>query len=176
MFYGFFYAALPTLSGNSAAEISLADFDELAAGAMSGKRFRQLVSWDDRDSDTGVAVYREMRKFDDFLKLRIAGERQEKLGVFSELPPCDDYYSEVEFALPGAVASADPVERERIVEQIRWRKIDELEAGHELDFTALCCYRMRLASLEKYRRRAADDGNSVFERMVDRLSGAVNSI
>lgn len=176
MFYGYFCATLPTLLCGMAAEISLADFDELAREAMTEKRFRQLISWDDPDADTPVAVYREMRKFDRFLRLRIAGERQEKLGVFSALPPIEEFHTEVDFALPAAASSDDPLERERMVDMIRWSKIDDLEAGHELDFTALCCYRLKLASLEKYRRRTAGDGNAAFEQALDRLSEKVSNI
>lgn len=175
MFYGFLFATLPTLRCGAAAEISLAEFDELAGETLSEKRFKQLISWDSPDAVT-VEVYRAMREFDAFLKLRIAEERQEKLGVFSGLPQPEELFSDVDFALPVAAASGDPLERERLVDLIRWRKIDDLETGHELDFTALCCYRMRLSSLEKYRRRLSGEGSAVFEQTVDALSQAIGNI
>ena len=176
MFYGFFYATLPTLNCGVPAEISLEEFDRLARNEMTEQKFARLCSWDDRENLSPVPVYREMREFDNFLNLRIAEARQEKLGTFFTLPPVDEYHSEVDFSLPGAAASDDPSERERMVDLIRWRKIDDLEAGHELDFTALCCYRMRLASLEKYRKRNSGDGNSIFSAAVDKLSESISDI
>ena len=176
MFYGFFYATLPTLKCGVPAEISLEEFDRMVRSEMSEKNFSRLCSWDDRENTPGVEVYRKMRDFDRFLKLRIAEKRQEKLGTSFVLPPVDEFHSEVDFALPGAAASGDLLERERMIDLIRWCKIDDLEAGHELDFTALCCYRMRLASLEKYRKRSSGEGNSIFETAVDKLSGAISNI
>ena len=176
MFYGFFYATLPTLKCGVPAEISLEEFDRMVRSEMSEKNFSRLCSWDDRENTPKVRVYREMRDFDRFLKLRIAEKRQEKLGTSLVLPQVDEFHSEVDFALPGAAASGDPLERERMIDLIRWQKIDDLEAGHELDFTALCCYRMRLVSLEKYRKRSSGEGNSIFETAVDKLSGAISSI
>ena len=175
MFYGFLFATLPTLKCGIAAEISLAEFDELARDVLSKKRFAQLASWDDPEQPV-KGIYHEMREFDRFLKLRIAETRQEKLGIFTGLPQPDDFYSEVDFALPAAAASDDPLERERMVDLIRWGKIDDLETGHELDFVSLCCYRLRLESLEKYRRRDALDGTAVFEEAVNRLSGVINEM
>lgn len=176
MFYGFFCATLPTLNCGVPAEISLEEFDRMVRCELSEKNFSRLCSWDDRENTPKVRVYREMRDFDRFLKLRIAEKRQEKLGTSFVLPQVDEYHSEVDYALPGAAASGDPLERERMIDLIRWQKIDDLEAGHELDFTALCCYRMRLASLEKYRKRSGGDGNSIFETAVDKLSGAISNI
>lgn len=176
MFYGYLCATLPDLSCGVMPEITLAEFDALAGKVMSKSKFSALQSWDDTETRSSVEVYRKMRDFDAFLRLRIAEKRQEKLGITVELPENDDFYSEVDFALPAAVSSDDPLERERIVDQIRWDRIDELECGHSLDFTTLCCYRMRLASLEKFHRRADAVGSTVFAETVDRLSGSFSNV
>ena len=67
-------------------------------------------------------------------------------------------------------SAVNPAERERLVDLIRWRKIDELGSQNQMDFTALCCYRMQLAMLEKFRKRRNDDGSVVFEQAVDKLA------
>lgn len=176
MFYGYLYATLPDLSCGVVPEITLAQFDELAGAAMSKNKLAALQSWDDPEMCTPVDVYRKMREFDAFLNLRIAEKRQEKLGITAELPEVDEIHSEVDFALPPAVSADDPLERERIVDQIRWNKIDDLECGHSLDFVALCCYRMRLASLEKFHKRAGAVGSAVFENAVDKISGSFSNV
>ena len=116
MFYGFFCATLPTLNCGVPAEISLEEFDRMVRCELSEKNFSRLCSWDDRENTPKVRVYREMRDFDRFLKLRIAEKRQEKLGTSFVLPQVDEYHSEVDYALPGAAASGDPLERERMID------------------------------------------------------------
>ena len=170
MFYGFFSATLPTLEFGVVPEITLEEFDLQTRRIMSKKRHIELLSWDDETQTLPVAVYRKMREFDDFLKFRIAEKRQEKLGVSVELPEISDSDSDVDFYLPAAAAASDPLERERLVDLIRWRKIDELGSQNQMDFTALCCYRMHLAMLEKFRKRRNDDGSVVFEQAVDKLA------
>ena len=176
MFYGPLCAALPALECGVLPGITLADFDELASKELSGKKFQELISWDDAENIPRVAVYRKMREFDGFLKLRIAENRREKLGVFDPLPEPDELDSDVDYALPNAAAAGDPLERERLVDLIRWRKIDDLEVGHEMDFAALCCYRLRLALLEKFHTRSADAGNTLFEESVDKISLQMNNM
>ena len=176
MFYGAFCAALPTLACGVIPGITLAEFDELVSRELSGKKFKKLTSWDDPEAPLAVGIYRKMREFDDFLNLRIAENRREKLGLYDPLPEPDELDSDVDFALPGAAAAADPVEREHLVDLIRWRKIDDLEVGHEFDFAALCCYRLRLVSLEKFRLRTLDPGNVVFEEAVDDLASQMSNM
>ena len=53
-------------------------------------------------------------------------------------------------------------------------KIDDLEGCHNLDFTTLCAYRLRLDMLEKYRKRSTGDGNKVFEDTVARLASPID--
>ena len=86
MFYGPLCAALPTLECGILPGLTLAEFDELASKELSGKKFQELISWDDAETSPRSAVYRKMREFDDFLKLRIAESRREKLGVYDPLP------------------------------------------------------------------------------------------
>ena len=175
MFYGNFTAALPNLECGVIPEITLEEFDALASEVMSEKKFKALTSWDDETQIPAAGVYRAMREFDDILKLRIAERRQEKLGVNVTLPEAE-YDSDVEYALPTAASAVNPVEREHLVDLIRWRKIDELESLHQLDFTALCCYRMRLVLLEKFRKRKGGSGSAVFEQAVDKLATRISNI
>lgn len=176
MFYGFLFATLPSLICGTPPEMTLEEFDTAARAELTEKKFLKLISWDVPDSSALPEIYRKMRKFDDFLKLRIAEARREKLGLFTELPAPDEINSDVEYYLPPAVSEDDPLAREQLVDQLRWRQIDELECGHELDFTALCAYRLRLCSLEKYRNRSRNDGSTVFNGTVDRLSEVIDKM
>ena len=177
MFYGFFCATLPELVCGVPPDFSLEEFDALAKDELSPKRFALLRSMDSCDDEREMPeIYRKMRQFDRFLKLRIAEKRAEKLGHITELPQPEEFHTDVDFALPGAASSDDPGERERLVDKIRWMKIDDLEGCHNQDFTALCAYRMRLQMLEKYRRRRSCDGNTVFEETVSRLASPIDKM
>lgn len=174
MFYGYFCATLPELVCGTPAEISLKDFDDMAKKELSAKRFAQLVSMDGDEEKDMPEIYRELRKFDRFLKLRIAEKRAEELNCETELPRPDEIHTEVDFALPAAANAGDPLERERLVDKIRWMKIDDLESCHNLDFVTLCAYRLRLDMLEKYRKRNAGNGNQLFEDTVARLASPID--
>ncbi|MBR7106783.1 MAG: DUF2764 family protein [Lentisphaeria bacterium] len=174
MFYGFFCATLPELVCGTPAEISLKEFDDMVQKELSAKRFAQLVSMDGDEEKDMPEIYRELRKFDHFLKLRIAEKRAEKLNCETELPTPEEIHTEVDFALPAAANADDPRERELLVDKIRWMKIDDLEGCHNLDFTTLCAYRLRLDMLEKYRKRSTGDGNKVFEDTVARLASPID--
>lgn len=177
MFYGFFCATLPELVCGVPPELSLEEFDTLAKDELSPKRFAMLCSMDGSDDEQELPeIYRKMRKFDRFLQLRIAEKRAEKLGRVTELPLPEEYHTDVDFALPGAASADDPRERERLVDKIRWMKIDDLESCHNQDFTTLCAYRMRLQMLEKYRKRSSSDGNTVFEETVSRLASPIDKM
>ena len=76
-------------------------------------------------------------------------------------------------ALGAAAAAPDPLEREKLIDRIRWRKLEELEAGHEFDFDALCVYRLKLEILGRYRRRSAETGRTNFNAAAGRVSGGV---
>ena len=79
-------------------------------------------------------------------------------------------------AAMGALAAvSDPVEREKAVDRIRWRMLDDLEAGHEFDFDGLCVYRLRLEILNRYRGRSVEKGRSNFNAAVDRIAGGAAS-
>ena len=89
MFYGSFTAALPNLEYGAIPEITLEEFDALASEVLPEKKLKALISWDDETQTPQAGVYREMREFDAFLKLRIAEKRQEKLGVSDPLPEAE---------------------------------------------------------------------------------------
>ena len=156
MFY-YFCASLPSLTPGKSPKMSVADFDGLAREQVSPAEFELLrqcsltVGRDPGESAGKPPVLAEMIRFEQYLRTRIAQRRSVKE---------DDK----------AAAAADPAEREKLIDRIRWRRLDDLEVGHEFDFEQLCIYRMRLSILDKYRSRNADAGREIFNAAVDRIS------
>ena len=66
-----------------------------------------------------------------------------------------------------AAAIADPLERERAIDKLRWQAIEEISAGHELDFDALCAYKLKLDILIRRRHRDREVGLASFNSTLD---------
>ena len=172
MNYCFFAAALPTINPGEVPPFSTAEFDAMAEEELSTADFAKMISWDDAGNKKVPAVYKEMRRFDETLCRRIASLRAERLGVTLEAAEPDEFYSEIDFVMPSAAISNVPAEREEIIDMLRWKKMDELEICHDFDLTHFCIYRLRLLAVEKFLRRAANDGKKVFGQLVDKLEPA----
>ena len=169
MFYGFLSAILPDLVPGQAQEMSVAEFDALAADYMSARDFAAMTAYDPAADMKRPALYRKLVVFDAYLNWKVACARAEKLGISADYPMPENWFSEVDYALPAAAASNDPAERENALDQLRWQFIDEQIIGHDLDFEYLCAYRLKLVMLEKHLRRNQADGKTVFEQAVDTL-------
>jgi len=169
--YVFFSASLPELQLGNLPELSVAAFDALAREQLPEKEAQLLAA---PESPDAVAVCRKMRQFDTYLRTAIARQRAAKLHKEAELPETNETFSDVDFYLPEAAAA--PVdEREKLVDRIRWRYLNELEFGHDFDLEHLAIYRMRLELLDKYRRRS-DSGEADFKALLDRLSPTENDM
>jgi hypothetical protein len=63
----------------------------------------------------------------------------------------------------------DPLERERILDSLRWAKIEELEFGHYMDFDAVCAYRLKILIREKWSRRTQNKGQQNLNSVLHSL-------
>ena len=70
--------------------------------------------------------------------------------------------------------NASALEREKIVDAICWRKLDDLEICHEMDLEHIAIYRLQLQMLHKYADRDADSGRDNFEDALEKLSSNFN--
>jgi len=171
MMYPFFSASLPEFFAGEPSEITLAEFDDGAREEMSESDFQKLISWSSPAKENASAalppVYSVMRRFDDYLFWRIASHRAEQLNRTVEFPVPEEFFSEVDAFLPAA-AAASPADREKAVDQIRWRKLEELDTDC-FDFNHLCIYRLKLLMAEKFSRRNRD-GKALFQQAVETVN------
>lgn len=171
MIYPFICATLPYLTPAQIPEMSLAEFDGLMKEELSERLFERMLYWDNGKS--GVKIYDDLRRFQEYLRFRIAQIRAEKLDRQAKFTEPDEFFGEVDHALTPAL-SATPLEREKIVDAACWRKLDDLETGHDLDFEYLCIYRLRLQMLQKYADRSESAGRENFEAALEKLSEQFN--
>jgi len=176
--YYYLSASLPSLIFGRDPGLNVAEFDALCAEQMSPKKLAELQKGTTRvNREPGSAAelpsaYASYTRFEQYLRTRIAERRaghDEERSV--RLPDPELYFNEIDAALGPAAAAPDPLERQKLIDRIRWRELDDLEAGHEFDFDGLCVYRLKLEILNRYRRRSAETGRTNFNAAVDRVSG-----
>lgn len=169
--YYYFCSQLPALQPGAVPPFTLAEFDERVAGILPPADFSYVSRCGfppDRGADLPAgsvgAAYRswEFALRGEIARLRVA----EGHGDAIDLPPETDAFADIREQIGGAASAPNPLERERRVDQLRWRRLDELAFGHEFTVEAVACYRLRLAILEKNRQFVAETGRNNFEEAV----------
>ncbi len=94
---------------------------------------------------------------------RAAGSGQDAESVLHEEI---DVYGEIEQGIQEAWTQSDPLEREKILDRIRWRFLDDLEGGHLFDFDAICIYKLKLLIREKWTPRIVQTGRTNLDETV----------
>lgn len=173
MIYPFLCAILPALDPALPPAITVAEFDAMVREELPQKLCKRMLEWDRPEIVPALPVYNEMRRFQQYLNYRIALLRAEKLQVNPAFEEPPEFYGEIDYALNIAV-SASPVEREKLVDAACWRKLDDLEVGHDMDFEFLCIYRIRLSLLQKYSDRDRENGRENFEAALEKLAATFN--
>ena len=162
--YYFFSASLPEIRLGERPPLTIGEFDAEAEAQLTPRHYAMLTS----ESDD-APVFRGMRRFEEFLRNRIAKRRAEKLNLPFDAPEPEEFHSEVEAAL-GQLAQLAPAERELELDKLRWRMLDELTALDEFGFDHICACRAKLKLAEKYRDRDAAAGRKRFDAAVARMT------
>ncbi len=162
--YYFFSASLPELRPGEAPPMTLTEFDADAELQLTPRHYARMIA-----EDPATRVYGGMRRFEEYLRTRIAEKRAEKLKIPAEFPEPEAFFGEVDAEL-AAAAQLDPAERERTVDGLRWRMLDELASGSDFDFDHICAYRAKLRLAEKYRGRDAKTGREHFDSAVREMA------
>ena len=162
--YYFFSASLPELRPGETPPLTLAEFDADAELQLTPRHYARMIA-----EDPATRVYGGMRRFEEYLRTRIAEKRAEKLKIAADFPEPEAFFGEVDAGIAAAV-QLDPADRERAVDALRWRMLDELSAGSEFDFDHICAYRAKLRLAEKYRGRDTKAGRDRFDSAVRELA------
>ena len=167
--YHFLIASLPELLWGQLPDSTQEDFYATVEESLSSKVVKKLQAMDKKSSSleaedteeetvvdiTKIPVYAAFNEFEEFLTGRIAKVRAEKLGIPFVNKESDAFFAEAEKAVQFASIESNPIEREKMLDLLRWRFLEEMETGHMFDFDGLCIYKLKLSLLEKYRYRKA---------------------
>lgn len=110
------------------------------------------------------------------LRLAIAKVRASRLSTdlsnIRQTTQDISYEVDSDRAVTEAYAAANPLERERILDQARWRKLEELEGFVSFTFDNLCAYRWKLLILEKWQKRYSGSASENLEKATDAVQKA----
>ena len=168
--YYFLIASLPQLEIGKDAPMTVAFFDEIFKEHLSEKAQEKLFAYEGKkDYPDTCQVYRKMALFENYLRVSIARRRAEKSGVpFSAAEP-DECYGEIDFGLAHAAGCTNPLEREYMIDRLRWAHLEELSLGHDFDFDALCIYRIQLFIVNKYAGFRTEAGTVNFSAALEKI-------
>lgn len=76
------------------------------------------------------------------------------------------FFTETEKNFQDLTAAANPFEKEKLADSIRWNFLGEMESGHFFDFEKLCVYKLQLLILEKWQTRNVEKGNKELDRLL----------
>lgn len=170
----YFCSQLPALGFPGRLPFSTSEFLEEADRLLSesdAAELRRCAYPPVRDpAGPAAGVYAKFRAWNFALEGEVArfrvAEHSTKAVAYGELPPETDSFAYLKEELANAARSGNPLERERQLDLIRWRKLDDLGAGRDFSFDAVVLYRLKLALLEKHARFVAETGAANFEEAV----------
>ena len=175
----FLAASLPTLLFGEPSPITVAEFDAAAAEYLSAEKYAALTSFsfpvpenDPENCSDCHRIFAEARRFEKNLRTRIARIRAERLEREEKPADPEEFFSEIEYTLNAARSCGDPVEREMLIDRLRWDFLEEMSVGHMIDFEALCIYRLKLQILAPYTGRTPQEGTPRFEMALESILSA----
>lgn len=111
-----------------------------------------------------------------YLRNRLAIQRAQLQGKMVRsflLPQKDEYLSEIDRIVNETLFQAPVYEREKMLDGLRWHKVEELEFGHYFDFDILCSYKLKLLIKEKWQRHS--DTEKGFQKLEEIVSSTFSA-
>lgn len=108
------------------------------------------------------SLIRQYAKWEMALRNSLARIRSAKWNngeAESGIRPDAPYDTETERIAQEAYGAANPLERERILDEARWNKLDDLvriNNRHNFSFDAVCAYGLKLHIVEKWEKRTSE--------------------
>ena len=123
------------------------------------KRQRTIQRWIEFD----VALRNEL------VRIRAAKKHLEPAAY---LRAGDSGDSSLAPAVMAATMNASLLDAEKILDEIRWKKLDELATGHYFDLDHLIVYAYKLLILQRWENVRSADGTSLLKQATGHLTGS----
>jgi len=83
-----------------------------------------------------------------------------------------DFFSEIEPGVQEAIALDNPLECERRLDALRWRRLDDIASQDSFSFNALAVYMIKLLLLEKWQPRNNENGYENLDKVIAEINAA----
>jgi hypothetical protein len=171
-YYSYLLSSLPVLQFGMNPPFAMDSYLEMLPGFLPEDEMdaiRKFAREDVISLSDDIPAIREYQSFDTALRNHVVRLRCIDLDVAPEKhlrlrEEISDQWIE-QYALE-AYKSVSPLESERILDQARWRCLDEIASGHIFDFPTLVIYAMKLRILVKWHEIAVADTNMIFNRTI----------
>jgi hypothetical protein len=152
---------LPVLGEKS--PLSLERFMDSCSDWVSGSEYMELENVSlipDFEIVSKNKVVNQWKNWENCLRNRVAKTRAGNLNrsAASYIQEERDVFSEIDRGVQEAYSAENPMLKEKVLDELRWKELDSLESGNQFKFAILCIYKLRLMLCEKWLTRESEKG------------------
>jgi hypothetical protein len=170
--YIYLISSLPMLQFGMKPPFSFEMFLGLCEGKITDKDFFILqevsLSAEGRYEGSALATLEQWRRFDTALRNELVRIRAGRLQREGERYLRRDGYTEPWIARIAMAAHRNPsiLQAERLLDEARWRMLDELCLGHYFDIDFLAIYAHKLLILVRWERMRTAESSQLLEEAI----------
>jgi hypothetical protein len=168
--YVYLVASLPALELATPPRVSSAGLLASAEGVLRHDHLEDLRAvLEDRLQDVRAPEARPYRDADTQLRNALARLRAARAGVSYDpgAHPHGDYDARCDEVAAPAMELEDPIERELLLDRLRWTLLDELVGTAPYSLQGVLAYGLKLRLAEKWSALAPDEGLGLAARLAD---------
>jgi len=166
--YFYFAATLPMLEFESASPFSLEDFLLDCERLLDKHDFETITNAleaSEPDESVENDLVKDWKEFSHNLRneaawIRATEANKDPVSVLRGARTADALITDI---MMQTDKSPDPLTTEKIIDQGRWKRLDELAAGHGFDLETIIVYAIKLKILSRYREIESAKGEDIFE-------------
>ncbi len=171
--YYFLISSLPDLSLEQKSAVDTETFLEQCRKALPESRYQQLSrvslipGW-----LAASEVESKWQAWETYLRNLLVWRRCHHSScefAYQWIRPESDVFPSIIRQVDEAVSEESPLEKERILDRLRWSRLDDLAVEHQFDFEGLALYRLRLLLTEKWRDHDIERGRAAFSELTEQL-------
>lgn len=169
--YYYLVSSLPMLRNGEAPPMSTAEYLEQCEEWVSEDEFNTLKNLALVPEENSSGAVKQWYDWEICLRNRLASHLGNSLNLDAEEYTLEeaDCYSEIERGLQEAYGQKNPLDRERVLDNLRWSRLEDMESGHLFDINLLCIYKIKLMLCEKWVGREPEHGNENLDAIIEKV-------
>ncbi|MDC7125972.1 MAG: DUF2764 family protein [Spirochaetales bacterium] len=173
--YYYTVASLPMLVFNQAPQITVEYFLETCRYTLSEKDYETLISSVDTEGGEKHPAVKQWLLFEKSLRNELVKMRASKLGKDADkyMRPGDSTTG-VYDAAREAFGASNPKAGEEILNEARWRYLDEIENTHNFDLTKLIVYYLKLKIAERKEVMSDKNGEEKYKEIYNGIAEKIH--